>query len=299
MASKAPVSAGPDRGKKLTLTFGLVSIPLRYKPLSEGSSGGVSAKMMCPEHELTLNQGPYVCGRGTEGEHTIERADIVKGYPHPDEAKQLVIVDPSVLEEFAEERTGDAEIDRIVDVGSIDPAYFDKVYVVWPGDGKNAERSFDLLATVLRESGKAAVTTAVLSKQTRTIVFRWSEEFDCLIAHVCRFRSEIRLADVQVVGAVAAQREEPSEAELDLARQIFATLEGEFDPADVDDEWTPAVQNAIRQAAGGKTAPKKAETKKVVEPAGDLMATLNASLKAATAKTKTPTKPRAKKKVTA
>ena len=166
---------------------------------------------------------------------------------------------------------------RIVDFNTIDPAFIDKTYMVWPGEGgAPAEQAFDLFAKVLRDEGKAAVTTAVMSKQTRTVVFRWSSYLGCLVAHVCLFSSKIRFGDITGISAPAHERPEPVEGALDLAKQILATLEGEFDPREVDDTYTPLVQSAIRQAAGGKEV--KAPTKAKSAPAGDLMAALAASV---------------------
>lgn len=273
-----------DRAKTMNLGFGLVNFTIRYKPLTEGGST-ISAKTLCPEHHIPVKQGEWVC---TEG-HNVARDEVIKGYPHPDSG-EYVIVDPSVLDEFAESRTGDASIERIVDPSTIDPAYYDKVYLV---DG--ATDAYDLFCAYLRTTKKAAVTKTVISKQTQTVVFRWSEDFDCLLAHVCRFTSQIRLGDVASVKGAASMRTAPPKEALELAKQIFAGLEGTFDPTDVEDEWTPAVQDAIRQAAGGKAIPKAA-AKKAAAPASDLMATLTASVKSAT---KPAAKSRAKVKATA
>lgn len=266
------------RGNKLSLNFGLVSIPIRYAPIAESSSA-ISAKTLCPTHETPVNQGEWVCGKGTATEHAVARDEVIKGYPHPDNSKQLVVVDPSVIEEFAEERTGVASIERIVDFDTIDPCFLDKSYMVWPGEGgAPAEQAFDLFASVLRNERKAAVTTAVMSKQTRTVVFRWSAYFGCLVAHVCLFSSKIRFGDITGIIAPANERAEPAEAALALAKQILTSLEGEFDAREVEDTYTPLVQSAIRQAAGGKVVATKAAKEPVATPASDLMATLQASI---------------------
>lgn len=264
------------RGNSLSLTFGMVNVSIKYAPLADSLSP-VSAKTLCPEHHVPLKAGEWDCPEG----HKVARDAVVKGYPHPDDKTQLVVVDPAVLEEFAESRSGVANIERIVDFASIEPAYFEKAYIVWP-EGAAAEQAFDLFATCLRTQGKAAVTTAVLSKQTRTIVFRWSDEMGCLIAHVCRFSSQIRFADINSVRSAAHGRTEPAEAALELAGQILGTLEGEFDPSEVADQWTILMQDAIRQSAGGEVV-KVAKEKKAA-PAGDLMAALQASVAEATGK---------------
>lgn len=274
MAAKTTTPA-PRRSSKLTLGFGLVNVPVAMKPLNE-TQRSVPGKNMCPTHGPTINQR-NVCCVGTADEHVLEYAELVKGYPHPDDPKQFVEVDPSVIEEIAESGNGMAKIERIVDATTIDAAYFDKVYLCWPQEG--GEAAFDLIAAVLRSEGRAAVTTTVLSKQTRMVVFRWSEEFGCLLAHVCRFGTELRQADVGLVKLGAGARTEPTTAQFDAARTLLHTLSGEFDPAEVEDTWTTMMQDAIRAAAGGKTfTPAKAQA---VDSSSDLMASLMASLEAA------------------
>ena len=289
MATKA--ATGPGRGYKLNLAFGLVNVPVRYKPLNETTTA-VAAKMTCAEHGPELKQG-YTCSVGTDHEHAIERADIVKSYPHPDTG-QLVIVDPSVIDEFAESKSGNAQIERIVDVSSIDPVYFDKVNLVWPDAG--GEPAFDLLTAVLRDEKKAAVTTTVMQKQTQTVVFRWSEELGCLVAHVCRFTTNIRHGDVETVKAIAATRTAPPKEQVAAAKALFATLEGEFDPSAVEDTYTPAVQDAIRQVAAGQPVEVTAKAAPIAK-ADDLMATLMASIE--TTKKPATKKAPARKKVAA
>lgn len=288
--TKTPAPAGPSRSSKLTLSFGLVNVPVRYKPLVE-TKKPVSGRLMCEEHGATLTQG-YTCSVGTPHEHPISRDDIVKGYPHPDDPSNLVQVDTSVLEEFAESRTGNAQIEKIVPTASIDAAYFSNTYLVWPDAG--GEEAFDLFVAVLKKEKKAAVTTTVISKQTRTVVFRWSPELDCLIGHVCSFTSELRLAEVALVQTISKARSAPAPNQIAAAKALFESLAGEFDPEEVEDEWTPLVQSAIRQAAQGqKVAP--APKKEAAAPAGDLMAALTASVDVA----KKGKKPAARKKVAA
>jgi DNA end-binding protein Ku len=291
MAAKA-TTAVPLRGTKLTLSFGLVNVPVAMKPLAE-TTRSIAGKLMCPEHGPTLNM-QSVCSKGTPHEHVIENDERLKGYPHPDDPTQFVVVDPEIVKELEEPRTGDAAIEKIVDVEQIDPGYLDKTYLVWPQAG--GEQGFDLLAAVLRKNGRAAVVTAVLSKQTSTILFRWSEHFGCLLAHTIRFDSRIRHADVQVAAEYAEKRPEPSAAHVDAAEALLATLEGELDTSEVVDRITPLMHEAIRAAANGETY-KAPETTPEPTPEVDLLAALQASV-AATKKTAAK-KPAAKKRAKA
>jgi DNA end-binding protein Ku len=231
--------------------------------------------MTCPEHHTSVKQ-QWVCSPGEKHEHVIPRSEIVKGYPHPDHPDSLVVLDPSVVDEFIESRDGFAEIEKVIDASTIDPAYFEgNPYLVWPGDG--GDRGFDLFVSVLRDENKAAVTTTVLSKKTRMLIFRWSEEFGCLLGHVVRFASEVRSSDVALVRAGEVERGDPDPGEVEMARTLLASLEGEFDPTDVEDTYTTMMTAAIRQAAAGqKFEPVVTESKL----AGDLMDALLASIKA-------------------
>jgi DNA end-binding protein Ku len=279
MAARA-ATAVLDRSSKLSLGFGLVSIPIRYKALAE-SKKPISGKLICPEHKETTPQ-LYQCGKGTDHEHLLTRGETISAYPHPDDKNQLVVVDPDVQKEFELSRTGEAAIESVVDVERIDPIYFDTTYLVdADNEGADAGLRFDIFAHTLRDEKKAAVTTTVINKQTRTVVFRWSETLDCLVAHVCRFESWIKLGEVQGVKDRASHREAPPAQMLEMGKQFFATLPNEFDPSEVDDQWTPMMQDAIRQAAGGKVVKTKTAKVAPAKPASDLMAALTASVEAA------------------
>lgn len=288
MAAKA-AKPYPDRGTKLTLGFGLVSVPVAMKPLAE-TTRPIPGKGMCPQHGPVLNQ-QAVCSRGTEWEHSISNEEKLIGYPHPHDPTRYVFVEPDVVKSLQEPRTGKAEIEAMVDVASIDPVYLGKSYLVWPQPG--GEEAFELLSTVLREGGKAAACTAVLTKQTQTVLFRWSEHFGCVLGHVVQFEQTIRHREVELVRAAAVGRSAPAEAMVAMARTLFAQLESKFEPGDVQDKITPLLQAAIIAADEGSVF-EVAEATAPVTAAGDLMAALQASLEMKAAKKPTGTARRRK-----
>jgi DNA end-binding protein Ku len=280
----------PERGRKLTVGFGLVQVPVAMKPLNE-TQRPIPGKTMCPEHGPNCSQ-VTVCSAGTPAEHVLEYADKATGYPHPDRAGELVIVEKAVVKELEESRTGTAQIERAVPADSIDAAYFDKVFLVWPQPG--AEAAYDVLAAVLREDGIAAVATTVLTKQEETIVFRWSEAFEAVLGHVVRFDSMLRHGEAKLVCAGAEARPAPAPEMVEMGRTLFAQLAGEFDASEVADTLTPLMNDAIRAAANGRVY-EVAKPAPAAAPAVDLMAALQASVAASAAPAKKP----ARKKVAA
>ncbi len=288
MAAKPAATVALRATNKFTLAFpgGLVNVPVALRPLAE-SVRPIPGKSMCPIHGATLNVPEHMdCCRGTAHEHELAKGEVLMGYPHPDDKSRYVPVDPMVVKSLQEPRSGSAAVEKMVDVTTIDPGYLSKSFVVWPQGG--GEQAFDLLAAVLREEGKAAVVTVVLSKQTQTLVLRWSEKLQVVLAHVVEFESRLRHADVAVVAAAAVQRPEPAEQMLELARQMFATVEGEFDADDVVDQITPAMNDAIRAAADGVEYVVPSEPEAAPAAADDLMALMLASQQAATKKEKAP-----------
>lgn len=275
MASSTKVY--PERGSKLTLGFGLVSVPVRLKPLTE-STRPISGKGMCPTHGvLPPGHGQTVCGRGTDHEHVLDSDEKVLGYPHPNDPTRYVVVDPDVVKSLKEPRSGTAAIEAVVDVEKIDPGYLGKAYLVWPGEG--GDQAFGLFAGLLRGKGMSAVCTAVLSQQTQTVLFRWSEHFGCVLAHVVQFDSMIRNREAAQVRQAAEEADPPDPKMMEVAGMLFDQLAAEFVPSESTDRITPRMQEAIIAADDG-TVYEIDVDEVVPTSAGDLMAALQASVAA-------------------
>jgi DNA end-binding protein Ku len=153
--------------------------------------------------------------------------------------------------------------------------------MLWPQDGH--EGGYDLLTAILRESGKVLVGTTAIGKATRAVLVRWSERTQTLLAHVCTYDERIAWTDLELVREGAKRRDAPAPEMIAIGEQLLDSLSGEFDFAEVSDEYASELDEAIALAASGK--PAKAKPKeKAAAPAGDLMAALQASVKAAPAK---------------
>jgi len=271
--------AAPSGGSRLTLGFGLVSVPVRLKPLMD-ERRRTAGRILCTTHAEPI-KSRYMCGSGTDHEHLLEQGEYATGYPVCGSSDEFVVLEQATLDDLAAEKTGRCEIEKVVGVGEIDPVYLGKAYLCYPQDG--AGEGFDLLAETLRRSGSAAVTTAVLSKQTVMVVFRWCGELDVLVAHLCLFSENTRMGDVALVRDAAQRRGGVSEEALAVAGTLLEQVRGEFDPREVLDTYSLELDAAIAAAAGGAKPRAKAKAAKET-PTSDLMAALKASLEAAGAK---------------
>jgi DNA end-binding protein Ku len=268
MAAKNAASPTPRRGSKLTIGFGLVNVDVKYAPLVPSGSGRTSATTCCRTHMVPATSE----SRCTEGNEIVAREDKVMAY---EVDGRYVEVDTSDL---GVAKDGRLELTTAVDTGSIDPLYFEKSYLLWPGDG--GDQGYDLLAHALAESGKALLGTTVMNKATRAVVIRFSPATGCLVLHACTYDERLAWTDVAMVRHAHEAREVPNEQLTAMASQLIDTLEAEsFDFVEVTDEYGLALDEAIELAASGKKqkARPKAEP---VAPAGDLMAALEASVAA-------------------
>lgn len=289
MATSKP-RVRPRASANLMIQFGLVGVPIAMKPISD-SGRSVSGKYVCPQHGPNLQQR-YFCSEGTPQEHLLESAEQVTAFEHPDKKGEFVVVESSVISQLAEQRSGEVSVEKIVDAKAIDPIFYDKTYLCWPQKG--GETAFELFASVLRDEGKAAVATVVLSKQTATLVLRWSETAGTLVAHTCRFESQMRWDDIELA---TIEELKPEKKHLAAAKALMATLDGEWAPGEVVDLYTPVLQDAIRSSAAGGTF--EIEERPAPVPAEDLLDALTASVEKAQGKAPTKRKSAAKKKAPA
>src|SRR4030081_344523 len=132
----------------LTVSFGLVSIPVKLYSATE-SSKAISFNMLHKACGSRLKQ-QYFC---VKEEVPVAREDMVKGYEFAKD--QYVTFTPDELKALEEAGTHMAEITEFVPLESVDPVYFDKAYYLAPDKG--GAKPDALLAAALRESNRCAL----------------------------------------------------------------------------------------------------------------------------------------------
>src|SRR5918992_2707720 len=132
----------------LTVSFGLVSIPVKLYSATEASRA-ISFNLLHKACGSRLKQ-QYFC---VKEEVPVGREDMVKGYEFSKD--QYVVFTPEELKALEEAGTQSAEITEFVPLDSIDPVFFDKAYYLGPDKG--GAKPYALLARALRESRRCAV----------------------------------------------------------------------------------------------------------------------------------------------
>jgi len=245
------------------IAFGLVNIPIELYSATRDHRPKFRLLHAKDEEPVRYER---VCQK--EGK-PVAWEDLVKGFEY---AKgQFVVLTKDDFKTAAVEKTKTIDILDFVDPEEIDERYFETPYYLLPGKG--AERAYALLREGIRESGRIGVAKIILRDAQHLAAVEAIG--DALVLTMMRFADE--LADLSEFRF--PHKTEIRAPELNMARQLIASLESKWDPEKYTDEYKENLMRVINAKLKGKSpkliaqdhGPKQAE---VV----DLMARLRASL---------------------
>jgi DNA end-binding protein Ku len=251
-----------------TVSFGLVTIPVKLFPATQVTSAGISFNLLHKACGTRLKQ-QYICPKE---EVVVPRDDMVKGYEFAKD--QFVTFTTDELKALEEKSTQTVDIAEFVPLDKVDPVYFDKPYYLAPDKG--GEKAYHLLAEVMRETGRCALAKyAARGKQYLVLVRPMGDEGlvmqQLLYADEVRSFKEVGLPDKPAL----------REAELKLAEQLVDQISSQtFDPSQYEDEVKKRIQADIDKKVQGQEI-EVSETTEAPAQIIDLMEALKASLGAA------------------
>jgi DNA end-binding protein Ku len=258
-----------------TLSFGLVTVPIRMYTANE-TSAGVSFNMLHAGCGSRLRQ-QYIC---PVHDVVVPREDRVRGFQFAKD--QYVTFTDEEIKSLAEEPNRAIEITEFVQLAQVDPLYFDNAYYLGPDRG--GEKAYKLLAEAMRQTGRAAVAKWAAHGKSYSVLLRPVKHG--LIMQVLHTADEIKPFEEVPVGDAQVR-----EAELKLAVQLIEQIStDEFQPAVIEDEVRKRVQAAIEKKLEGQEvtalAPEAPRAQVI-----DLMEALKASLAARPSGKATPAAP--------
>src|SRR5205085_3203054 len=189
----------------LTVSFGLVSIPVKLYSATEASRA-ISFNLLHKAGGSRLKQR-YFC---IKEEVPVAREDMVKGYEFAKD--QYVIFNAEELKAMEEAGTHTAEITEFVPIESIDPVFFDKAYYLGPDKG--GAKPYALLARALRDTKRCALGRWAARGKQYIVVIRPVE--DGLVMQQLLYAGEVRS-----IKEIDIPKTELREAELKLAQQLI------------------------------------------------------------------------------
>jgi DNA end-binding protein Ku len=246
-----------------TISFSLVAIPVRlvravapgrvsFRLLHDADFSPLARRMSCPREE-----------------EMVPPEEIVRGYElAPD--RYLPITDEE-LESVSPERSRTIEIVEFIDMNEVDPVYYDHPYYLVPLKG--GEKSYRLLAEVMRQTRKAGLAKFVLAEREYLVAVKSMEG---ALALVTLHYGEEVLADADV----APKDGTASAAEKGRIRASIGEMMAEFEPGKYADARREKLLTLLKRKAQ-ESAPVEAPAVAAEEGGGppDLMAALEEAMR--------------------
>ena len=258
----------------LSLSFGLVSIPVKLYSATENSAT-VRFNMLAKDGARLKQQ--YVSEKDGQ---PVERAEMVKGYEF--EKDRFVIFQPDELKALQESPSHTIDIVAFIPEKAVDPIFYEKAYFLAPD--KRGAKPYNLLLEAMRQSGRCALARWAWKAKQYVVQVRPAE--DGLVLQQLLYADEVRSMKELDIEKIAV-----SPAELKLAMQLIEQIsEDSYDPTMFEDEEKKRILAAIDEKIAGKhiVANEPHETGSTGGQVIDLVEALRASLGARGAARATP-----------
>jgi DNA end-binding protein Ku len=256
---------------KGSIAFGLVNVPvkvysatqdhdIKFHQVHAKDNGRIRYKRVCE-----------VCGE------VVEYGDLTRAYESDD--GQMVIITDDDIATLPEERSREIEVLEFVPASEVDPMMFDRSYFLEP-DSKSS-KSYVLLAKTLAETDRMAIVHFSLRNKTRLAALRVKDfgKRDVMVVHTLLWPDEIRDPDFPVLD----KKVDIKPAELKMAGQVVESMADEFNPDRYHDDYQEQLQELIAaKLEGGEAFTTEEQPKELdeTEDVSDLLAKLEASVKA-------------------
>ncbi len=245
-----------------TISFGLVSIPIKVYPATRSKSVGFN---MLHQTDRSRLKQQYLCA--TCGE-VVPRSETVRGYEYA--RGQYVVLSEDELKGLQQKTDQSIEIEEFIPIEKVDPIHFERSYLLGPDKG--GHKAYLLLRQAMMSTGKIALGRHSTRGRQQLVLIR--PVADGLVLHGLFYADEVR-----DFGEVEMDRDiELKDAEVKLAEQLIDQLSNpKFEADKYEDTYRQLVHEAIdRKVAGQEVVAMPVEEAR--DQIIDLVAALKQSL---------------------
>jgi DNA end-binding protein Ku len=249
------------------VSFGLVNVPvrlyaatsnhdIRFHQVHEADGGRIKQKRTCS-----------VCGE------EVQYSEIAKGYETDD--GQLIILDDDDLATLPTATGHEIDVIEFVPSDQIDALLLDKSYYLEPEN--KAVKPYALLREALRETDRMAVVKVALRQRETLALLRVRDK--AIVLQTMLWPDEVREPEFPALDNDVELRPQ----EMQMANSLIASLSGDFDADEFEDDYRKAVGELIeykREHGGGRPAPAPAAAEDT-DDMTDLLTALRRSVEAA------------------
>ena len=252
------------------IRFSLVTIPVRiYNAIDSGHSVRFNQLSKEDKNPVGYDKIDKVTGK------SLKKEDIVKGYQY--EPGQYVIVDDEDFEKVRLKSTKLIEIEGFVNADEVHPTLYDSAYFAGP-DGDVAAKTYSLLCTALKQSGRLGVGRVVIRDRENVVLL--APHKSGLLLYKLRSTDELR--EIDNVPELDSEVE-ADEDQLKMANMLIDSLSKSFDKIEMNDRYRDALMEIINAKIDGKEIISIEEEE---QPTIDIMTALKESIAQAKAQKK-------------
>jgi DNA end-binding protein Ku len=206
-------------------------------------------------------------------QHTVERADIVKGYEY--EKGKYAIIEPAELKNLRLAGKKTIEISQFSKASEIDPTLYEKPYFVMPKAGPQAI-AFAVMRQGMIDNGMVGVGEIVFSgrQHLMTLAPPHDPQHPGMMLYTLRFATELRNPRDY---AVDTGTNKADAAQLGLAKQLIDAYTQPFEVSKFKDHYEEALRELVEAKMKNLPAPEP-EVEKKPSKVVDLMEALRKSL---------------------
>ena len=257
---------------KGSVSFGLVNVPVKVYSATEDHDIKFHQVHAKDNGRIRYKRTCEVCGE------VVEYRDIARAYDSDD--GQTVIITDEDIATLPEERSREIEVVEFVPADQLDPMMYDKSYFLEP-DSKST-KSYVLLAKTLAETDRVAIVHFALRNKTRLAALRVKDfsKRDVMVVHTLLWPDEIRDPDFPSLDKDV----DIKPAELKMAGQVVESMTDDFKPDQFRDDYQEQLHELVQAKLEGGEAftveEQPTDLDESTEDVSDLLAKLEASVKA-------------------
>ncbi|MFO8060725.1 MAG: Ku protein [Bacillota bacterium] len=247
---------------KGTISFGLVSIPVRLYPATGRQD--LRFNLLHKKCGGRLNYRKY-CPRCEE---EVSQEETVRGYEY--EQDRYVVIEEADFDNIAGEQTRQIELISFVRLSEIDPVHYDRTYYVVPE--KLGLKPYALLAQAMGEAARVGIGRFSLRKKPHLVALRIKN--DALLVETMFYHDEVRQLDAELSYDLGGADVHPKERQ--MAVQLIQNLSEPFRPEAYENTYRRRLMSFIQSKIEGRevtAAPAKRDEEVI-----DLMEALERSL---------------------
>ena len=227
-----------------SISFGLVNIPVGLAPATKPAArqSDVSFRLLHRECGTPIKQKRWC----PVHERDVESDELVRGW----EVSKGQFVDRRGRRARGDRAARHVALDRdrpLRRAGEVDPVYFDRTYYLVPAGTEAARRPYVLLLAAMKEGGVAALGRFVLAGKEKLCLIR--PMGDALALETLFVHEDVH-DHAEIDEAVATA--EVHGPELELAKQIIASLAAPFDPAELHSEYRASLRSLLEAKLAGQ-----------------------------------------------